>query len=180
MAGGMKIGITGLPDSGRTNLMLTIVEMLEAEQIKIGGLVTYPIFENDSVVGFKMMDYMTKEEAVIAGANITSRVRFDQFGIDMDTLGTFSVNAIKRAVFNAELVIIDEVGRIQLKSEYFNKAVLNALRSSKPIMMTIYKKSRSSLLQDIRRRDDIRMLEITPVNQGILPFKIFNLIKDGI
>ena len=180
MAGGIKVGITGLPGSGRTELLLTLVGMLEAEGVKMGGVVTYPIVENDKVTGFKMQDYMTKEEAVIAGMKISSRVRIDEFGVDLDTLGVFSVNAIKRAVFNAEFVIIDEIGRIQLKSEYFNKAVSNALKSRKPIIMTIYKKSRSSLLQEIRRRDDIRMLEVTPVNKGILPFKIFKLLKEGI
>lgn len=180
MAGGIKIGITGLPGSGRTELLLTLVDMLEAEGVKVGGVLTEAIEEEGKVTGFKMIDYMTKEEAVIASTRITSRARLDEFGIDLDSLGIFSVNAIKRGVFNADLVIIDEIGRIQLKSEYFNKAVLNALKSSKPLIMTIYRKSRSSLLQDIRRRDDIRMLEVTPVNKGILPFKIFKVLKEGI
>lgn len=180
MAGGIKIGITGLPGSGRTELLLTLVDMLEAENLKIGGVVTEPIREGDTVTGFKMIDYMTKEESVIAGTRITSRARIDEFGIDLDALGILAVNAIKRAVYHSDLVIIDEIGRIQLKSEYFNKAVLNALKASKPIIMTIYRKSRSSLLQDIRRRDDIRMLEVTPVNKGILPFKIFKVLKEGI
>lgn len=178
MPGNIKIGITGLPGSGRTDLLLSIVGMLEAENIKVGGVITLPIEEEGKVTGFKMQDYMTKDEAVIAGVRIQSRARQDEFGIDLDTLGVFSVNAIKRGVFNADLVIIDEIGKIQLRSEYFNKAVLNALKSNKPLIMTIYRKSRSSLLQDIRRRDDIRMLEVTPVNKGILPFKIFKLLKE--
>lgn len=180
MAGGIKIGITGLPGSGRTELLLTLVRMLESENIRIGGVVTEPILEGETVTGFKMIDYQTKEEAVIAGTWITSRARIEEFGIDLDTLGAFSVNAIKNAVYHSDLVVIDEIGRIQLKSEYFNKAVLNALKSSKPLIMTIFRKSRSSLLQDIRRRDDIRMLEVTPVNKGILPFKIFKVLKEGI
>lgn len=180
MAGGIKIGITGLVGSGRTDLLLTLVNMLEAEDVKIGGVITEPVVEDEKVTGFKMVDYITKEEALIAGTRITSKARINEFGIDLDILGLFSVNAIKRAVYHSDLVIIDEIGRIQLKSEYFNKAVLNALKSSKPIIMTIYRKSRSALLQDIRRRDDIRMLEVTPVNKGILPFKIFKVLIEGI
>lgn len=179
MAGGIKIGITGLPGSGRTELLLTIVDMLQAEKVKVGGVITEPIIEEGKVTGFKMVDFITKEEAIIASTGLNSKARFNEFGIDLDTLGLFSVNAIKRAVYQSDLVVIDEIGRIQMKSEYFNKAVLNALKSSKPILMTIYRKSRSSLLQDIRRRDDIRMLEVTPVNRGILPFKIFKVFKEG-
>ena len=180
MAGGIKIGITGLPGSGRTKLLLSLVEMLESEKKKVGGILTKPVIEDGKVTGFMMQDYMTKEEVMVASTHITSRNRIDQLGIDKDKLGIISMNAIKRAVYEADFVIIDEIGKVQLTNEYFNKAVLNALKSNKPIIMTIYKKSRSSLLQEIRRRDDIRMLEVTPVNRGILSFKIFNVLKESL
>ena len=47
----------------------------------------------------------------------------------------------------------------------------------KNIIMTLNKKSRNPLLQDIRRMDDVRILEVTPVNRTILPFKIVSIIK---
>ena len=42
--------------------------------------------------------------------------------------------------------------------------------------MTLHKKSRNPLLQDIRRRDELRLLEVTPVNKNLLAFKIVHLI----
>jgi nucleoside-triphosphatase len=44
--------------------------------------------------------------------------------------------------------------------------------------MTLHKKSRNPLLQDIRRRDDVRILEVTPVNKNLLPYKIEKILKD--
>ena len=55
-----------------------------------------------------------------------------------------------------------------------------ALDADKPLILTLHKKSRNPLLQDIRRRDDLRILEVTPVNRNLLPYKIVKLIKGEI
>jgi len=47
-----------------------------------------------------------------------------------------------------------------------------------PTLLTLHKKSRHPLLQDIRRRDDGRILEVTPVNRALLPYKILKLILE--
>ena len=56
-------------------------------------------------------------------------------------------------------------------------AVKKALDCSKPMIMTLHKKSRNPLLQDIRRRDDIRILEVTKINRNLLPYKIEKLLE---
>jgi nucleoside-triphosphatase len=56
-------------------------------------------------------------------------------------------------------------------------AVRAALEYDKPTLMTLHKKSRHPLLQDIRRRDDGRVLEVTPVNRALLPYKIHKLLE---
>jgi nucleoside-triphosphatase len=45
------------------------------------------------------------------------------------------------------------------------------------MIITLHKKSRNPLLQDIRRRDDVRILEVTPTNRNILPYKIVKLMN---
>ncbi|NYT15337.1 MAG: nucleotide kinase, partial [Methanomassiliicoccales archaeon] len=72
---------------------------------------------------------------------------------------------------------IDEVGRMEVESPSFVKAVKEALEVEKPIILTLHKKSRNPLLQDIRRRDDVRILEVTPINRNLLPYKIMKLMK---
>jgi len=57
------------------------------------------------------------------------------------------------------------------------KAVKDAMEVEKPIILTLHKKSRNPLLQDIRRRDDVRILEVTPINRNLLPYKIIKLMK---
>ena len=58
------------------------------------------------------------------------------------------------------------------------KTGIEALDSDKPILVTLHKKSRTPLLQDVRRRDDIRILEVTPVNRNLLPYKIEKIMEE--
>ncbi|MCG2825813.1 MAG: nucleotide kinase, partial [Thermoplasmatales archaeon] len=62
-------------------------------------------------------------------------------------------------------------------SKKFVQVVKKALETNKSIILTLHKKSRNPLLQDIRRRDDVRILEVTPINRSLLPYKIMKLMR---
>ena len=78
---------------------------------------------------------------------------------------------------NCQYLVVDEVGKFTVESEGFVSAVREALKYDMPSLLTLHKKSRHPLLQDIRRRDDGRILEVTPVNRALLPYKILKLIQ---
>jgi nucleoside-triphosphatase len=177
MPTGVKIGITGLPGAGKTHALRRVIEMLEQDNKIIGGMLTEPIIENNDRMGFKVIDWMTKEEDILAHVNIDSKVVVGKYGVDLDILEKVGVTAINRAAEEAELIIIDEVGKMEVESIRFIDAVRLALETDKPLILTLHKKSRNPLLQDIRRRDDVRILEVTPINRNLLPYKIIKLLK---
>ncbi len=125
----------------------------------------------------KMIDWQTKKKAVLADVSIHSKFMVGKFGIDLNALDDVGVAALTRACEEADVVVIDEVGKMEVESEKFVAAVKAALDVDKPIILTLHKKSRNPLLQDIRRRDDIRILEVTPINRNLLPYKIMKLMK---
>ncbi len=174
----IKIGITGLPGAGKTHALRKVVEMLEVEGIKVGGMITDAIEEKGKKVGFMVQDLLTKEEGVLARIDMDSEVRFLEYGIDMEALDGIGVAAINRSTMEADVIVIDEVGKLEVESKNFVEAVKDALEADKPLLLTLHKKSRNPLLQDIRRRDDVRILEVTPINKNILPYKIIPLIKE--
>ncbi|NIL95684.1 MAG: NTPase, partial [Planctomycetales bacterium] len=52
----------------------------------------------------------------------------------MDELGTDAVN---RAIRSADLIVIDEIGPMEILSERFRQAVMEALESPKPLIGTL-------------------------------------------
>jgi nucleoside-triphosphatase len=174
----VKIGITGLPGSGKTETLLRIINLLEEEGIKVGGMITEPIVEKQRRSGFQIVDWLTKESMVFAHKDMKSRVRSGSYGVNLAALEDLGIRALADARQNADVVVIDEVGKMEVESEAFTKAVVDTLDQDKSIIMTLHKKSRNPLLQDIRRRDELRLLEVTPVNKNLLAFKIVKLLTE--
>ena len=187
-----KIGITGLPRSGKSAVMQKVVSMLADERIDemrargddveaaklLGGMRCEPLVEDGERVGFKCINYQTGEEAVMAHKNIDSRNRVLGYGIDPEALDRVAVPAIQEAMDDYEVIVIDEIGKFSVESEAFVEIVRKAMEVDKPTLVTLHKKSRHPLLQDIRRRDDARILEVTPVNRALLPYKIHKLMRE--
>ncbi|MBI5000226.1 MAG: NTPase [Euryarchaeota archaeon] len=177
MAAIVKIGLTGLPSAGKTQTLIRIIEMLEAEGKTVGGLITEPIVQKSHRMGFFVVDWATKKKKRFAHVSIKSQIMVGKYGVDINSLDTVGVAAIRNACQNNDVVVIDEVGKMEVESEKFIAAVKDALDADKTCILTLHKKSRNPLLQDIRRRDDIRILEVTPVNRNLLPYKVIKLLK---
>jgi len=185
-----KIGITGLPRSGKSAVMEKVLSMLVEERTKeiilrggqdtavVGGMRTEPIVENGERLGYKVIDIVSGVEAIMAHKSIDSRLRVLGYGIDIEALETVAIPAIEYARDECEVIVIDEIGKFTVESENFVNVVRSALEVDKPTLLTLHKKSRHPLLQDIRRRDDGRILEVTPVNRALLPYKIHKLMRE--
>ncbi len=187
-----KIGVTGLPRSGKSAVMQKVVSMLAEERRDemrargddvaaaklLGGMRCEPVSENGERVGFKCVNFQTGEEAVMAHKSIDSRMRVLGYGIDTEALDRVAVPAIQEAMDDYEVIVIDEIGKFSVESEAFVEVVRKAMEIDKPTLVTLHKKSRHPLLQDIRRRDDARILEVTPVNKALLPYKIHKLMRE--
>lgn len=186
-----KIGITGLPRSGKAAVLQKVIDMTSEvgggvrrsrgpnppEHI-IGGMRCEAVIEDGERVGYACVNILTGEKGVMAHKGIDSRNRILGFGIDPSEVDRVGVPAILDSIGNCEIMVIDEVGKFTVESEGFVNAVRLALESDLPTLLTLHKKSRHPLLQDIRRRDDARILEVTPVNRSLLPYKIYKLIQE--
>lgn len=180
MSRGTKIGITGLQGAGKTYALVKVIEMLEEEGKKVGGMITRPIIEDRKRVGFYVIDWETDEKGILAHMDFDTDFEVGKFNVDLKTLETVGVSALRRATEEADIIVIDEVGKMEVESEDFVDAVKEALEAEKPMLLTLHKKSRNPLLQNIRRRDDVRILEVTPINRNLLPYKIMKLMKGEI
>ena len=175
-----KIGITGMPSVGKTTTLLKIIEFLEENGYKVQGMITEPFIKKKKRVGFYVVNWQTKEKEIFAHVDMDTKDKVGKYGVDINVLEKVGVPAIEDAILDEEvnIIIIDEIGKMEMLSERFCEVVVDALDSDKPIVVTLHKKSRTPLLQDVRRRDDIRILEVTPVNRNLLPYKIQKIMEE--
>jgi len=86
MGEALKIGITGLPGAGKTYCLLKVIEMLEGDGLKVGGMITEPIVKRNRREGFYVMDWASKEKRVFASREIESKTMVGRYGVDISAL----------------------------------------------------------------------------------------------
>ena len=177
MIANIKIGITGLPGAGKTFALRAVLNMLKEENVVIGGMINEPVDDGRHRTGFTVRDLLTGEIEQFASVDYESKITVGRIGVDIGKFEPVAVAAIKNACESADIIVIDEVGKMEVESEAFVKAVREALEFDKPMIITLHKKSRNPLLQDIRRRDDVRILEVTQTNRNLLPYKVKSLMN---
>ena len=106
-----KIGITGLPRSGKSAVMEKVLSMLKEERTRelaarssgtdeeiIGGICTEPILDGSERLGYSVRNIVTGETATIAHKEIDSRLRVLGYGLDTEGLEKVAVPAIEFAI----------------------------------------------------------------------------------
>ncbi|MDO8055587.1 MAG: NTPase [Candidatus Hermodarchaeota archaeon] len=164
-----NILITGAPGSGKSTLLERVMEKAEQQELAVGGIST-PEFRlsNGRRGGFLIRDVATGTEQIMAGVDVASPFRVGRYGVEVQAILEVGVTAIDAAVSTADLVLIDEIGKMELIVPEFRQSVLAALDSSKPVLGTIGLRLRIPFAEGIKRRPDLTLLTITPYNRNQL------------
>ena len=174
----VKISLIGVPGVGKTQTVLKTIDILEREGKLVGGIITERVMDGKEYVGLRVLDWHTKRSMTFAHRSINSRVRTEGFGVDLRAFDHIAIPAIEWSKENADVVVIDEVGRIEQESRHFTEAVGEMLELDRMMILTLHKKGRNAILQQVRTRDDFRSLEVTQVNRVVLPYRIAQFLRE--
>ena len=133
----INILIQAPPRTGKSTLIDRICSMLNEEGYKVGGIVTPEIKEKNRRVGFWVVDLYTRKKEILAHINIKSMFKVSKYGVDINAFDELALTAINSAIEKCDLIVIDEIGKMELFSEKFQKVVEKGLNSSKPVVGTM-------------------------------------------
>lgn len=173
------IFLTGPPRIGKTTIILKVVSLIRDKNVKVGGMVSQEILERGNRVGFKVIDILNSVEGVLAHVNRESGPQVGKYRVCLEDLERIGAKAILSACEKADVVVIDEVGPMELYSEPFKDAVIRALDSGKIVLGTIHWRAKTSFTEMIRRRDDVKIVEVRYENRNTLPKTISEEILMG-
>jgi nucleoside-triphosphatase len=174
--------ITGSPSVGKTTILLKTMEALKKLGLKVGGITSREVREEGVRVGFEIVDLETERRGWLAQVNQPDGPAVGKYRVNLRDLETVGADAIRNAVINAQIIIIDEVGPMELHSLAFKEAVVQALNSNKPVLGVIHQRARDPLINTIKARDDAEIIEVTHENRerihNLLINKINQVIKE--
>ncbi len=102
-------------------------------------------FERGERKGFKITDLEGKE-GILAHQDFKSQFRVSKYGVNIKNLEEIGVKSILRALRENKIVIIDEIGKAEMFSNKFRKAVELALNSKNKVFGTMKMTSQIPLL----------------------------------
>ena len=115
----------------------------------MGGCVTSEKRVSGQRVGFRIRDLLTDEEGELA--SVTSRLgpRVGRYRVNLNDLSAVGGRALERAAREADLIVIDEVGPMELTSPDFRRSLRVCITSGKPILAVVHEMN-DPLIQELK------------------------------
>jgi nucleoside-triphosphatase len=152
--------ITGVPGVGKTSLILSLLDTLPGTK---GGFYTREIREGSQRVGFQVTD-LSGREGVLAHVGHPGPPRVGRYGVDLKTFEDIGVQAVSRAMDAADLIVIDEIGKMELFSPRFQTLLFEVLKGPRPLLGTIVAKPHPAA-DPIKAHPGVRVQRLTPTNR---------------
>ena len=166
----MKLFLTGKRGVGKTSVCQAVVESARARGRRPQGVLSIALFDGSGVkVGFEAMDAGSGQRWLLAHtAQPLDGPRIGPYVLD--TLGLArAIDVLKRACSTPDLMILDEVGPLEIERNEGFAPVLDILPLEGPGHLLIV--VRPSLLPEMRRRlgRDSGIYTVSEGNRDILP-----------
>lgn len=164
--------LTGPPGCGKTTATLKIVKYLSERSVIVDGMYTEEIRISGKRVGFKVTRVSTGESGVMAHVEFKEKTRVGKYGVKISVLEEVGVKAVVEGLEKAEVIVVDEVGPMEL---YSNKFILNIeklLQSYKPSILTVHFQARHPLVNSVKKLAGKKLFILTQENRDRVPIQI--------
>lgn len=162
-----KTLITGRPGVGKTTLVTKIVERMRL--VSTAGFYTTEIRSKGARMGFELHG-LNGRHRTLAYVDFRSEDRVGKYGVDRRGFEEF-LEKLDLLAPDVKLIVIDEIGKMELFSERFRSLVMDVLNSEKDVLATIALEG-EGFIREIKKRSDIRLIEVTQGNRELLAQEI--------
>jgi nucleoside-triphosphatase len=165
----LKIFITGMPGVGKTTVVQKVIALLEEKGLKVGGISCPEIRVNNIRVGFEIIDLLTGNRGTLSHKDQDTGPRVGKYRVNLQDLSNIGVKGLDGAIKEADYVVIDEIGPMELQGKDFQVAVNSILEGTKPVLGIIHWKMSHWLIDRIKAWEDVKMVEVTLKNRDTIP-----------
>lgn len=164
--------LTGSPGTGKTTI---VREAIARAKVNAGGFYTEEIRSGGVRQGFRIIT-LDGQNAILAHIDISSPYRVSKYGVNIENLDKVGVAAIHQAIEKSDLIVIDEIGKMELFSPRFKEAVLKAIDSDKKVLGTIML-TPHPFADEIKRHTKVKIIQLTRANYDQMLGEITNWLK---
>jgi nucleoside-triphosphatase len=171
--------LTGAPGCGKTTLLGEAVEALRGCGWEVYGFWTPEIRRGGTRLGFAA-ELMGGGREVLASRDLPSAPRVGRYGVNVAAMDGLVVPEIERGVAAASMradviIVMDEIGKMELISQGFREAVSHALDSQARVLGTIMARPHP-FADALKVRGDVGIVTVTRDNRERLRTSIVEAV----
>jgi nucleoside-triphosphatase len=151
--------VAGSRGVGKTTLLK---EVTASRKERIGGFYTEHMLTGRIQKGFKIHTF-DGQERMLAAKGLKSPHQLGKYGVDLNALENVGVPALRLALMNKDVIVIDEIGSMEMMSERFRLTLLECLTSPTPVLATIRVASQP-FSDSVKRLADTETILLTKSN----------------
>lgn len=168
----IRILLTGAPGCGKTTVVVNLAQRLGDR--RMAGFVTEEILEDGKRTGFEART-LRGDRALLASLHHNSWVSVGRYGVDVESFQSLVLPELTRDPRKVDLFLLDEIGKMECFCPEFVKAVKQLLLSEASFIATVSLHGKG-FINEIKERDDVQRITVTPQNRDDLPEKILALL----
>lgn len=165
-----NILIEAKPGIGKTTLLRTIAYRIR--HLKLGGFYTKEIRENNKRVGFKVETF-SGQSGILSHIKFNTVPKVGKYRIDIPSFERIGVKGLKLALSESQIILIDEIGKMELFSEKFKETLMQCFESDKKVIATIMSHSHP-FVDELKHRSDVQIFKLTLENRNRIGSVIIN------
>ncbi len=159
-----RIAVIGPPGVGKSTVIYKVIEMCKSH-FTIGGILTRDKRLKGKRIGFEIVDIASGMQGQLADL-WGNGPRVGHYRVNLDDLEKISLSAFETAL-TCDLIVVDEVGPMELQSHKFIQAVDKVIVSEKPILVVVKQGYTHPLAHTIRKT--FALITVTRENRDLLP-----------
>jgi nucleoside-triphosphatase len=171
--------LTGAPGVGKSTIIQRVIAQLPERP---GGFFTREVRRNGVRVGFEIVT-LDGETALLATtdahATFPNQRRLGRFIVNAEAVAQVAVPAMERAAERGALVIVDEIGPMEIFSERFCDAVRNLLDDDHCAVFGTIVARPHRFADDVKKHPRVRLVAVTRENRDELPAQLRPLFRFG-
>lgn len=152
--------LTGEPGVGKTTI---IKQALERAKVSAGGFLTEEVRSKGVRQGFRIVT-LAGDRATLSHMDVESPYHVGKYGVDIQALDRVGVASLKEAVRYNDMVVIDEIGKMELFSNSFREVVEEAVSSGKRVLGTIMLRPHP-WADKVKRHPEVATVVVTKSNR---------------
>jgi Predicted nucleotide kinase len=164
--------LTGKPRTGKSTLIKKLINELGSETC--GGFYTEEITNSiNERIGFRCVS-VDGESVEIAHVESPSETRIGRYGINNEEFEKFALRFLQEAMTVKKIIVIDEIGFIQMLSASFHRKVQEIINDNRIVLGTVPLDSHP----EIDKIKLIKGVQLESINESTRDMIIEFLVKD--